>query len=54
MKICRFDNDRLGVVEGDKVLDVTAALDVLPKVTWPFPQGDLLVANLDKVVGCDE
>ena len=50
MKICRFDNDRLGVVEGDRVLDVTAALDVLPKVSWPLPQGDLLIANLDKVV----
>jgi 2,4-didehydro-3-deoxy-L-rhamnonate hydrolase len=50
MKICRFDNDRLGVVEGDRVLDVTGALDVLPKVSWPLPQGDPLIANLDKVV----
>jgi len=50
MKLCRFDNDRLGVVEGDKVLDVSAALDVLPKVSWPLPQGDLLIANLPKVV----
>jgi 2,4-didehydro-3-deoxy-L-rhamnonate hydrolase len=49
MKICRFDNDRLGVVEGDRVLDVTGALDALPKVSWPLPQGDLLIANLDKV-----
>jgi len=50
MKLCRFDNDRLGVVEGDKVLDVTAALDVLPKVSWPLPPGDLLIANLPKVL----
>ncbi len=50
MKICRFDNDRLGVVDGDRVLDVTGALDVLPKVSWPLPQGDPLVANLGKVV----
>jgi 2-keto-4-pentenoate hydratase/2-oxohepta-3-ene-1,7-dioic acid hydratase in catechol pathway len=50
MKICRFDNDRLGVVEGDRVLDVTGALDALPKVSWPLPEGDLLIANLDKVV----
>ena len=41
MKICRFDNDRLGVVEGDRVLDVTGALDVLPKLSWPLPGGDL-------------
>lgn len=50
MKICRFDNDRLGVVEGDRVLDVTGALDVLPRVSWPLPLGDPLVANIDKVV----
>jgi 2-keto-4-pentenoate hydratase/2-oxohepta-3-ene-1,7-dioic acid hydratase in catechol pathway len=50
MKICRFDDNRLGVVEGDRVLDVTGALDALPKVSWPLPQGDLLIANLDKVM----
>ncbi len=50
MKICRYDNNRLGVVEGDRVLDVTGALDVLPKVSWPVPPGDLLIANLDKVI----
>ena len=31
MKLCRFDNDRLGLVEGDVVRDVTAALDILPR-----------------------
>ena len=45
MKICRFDNDRLGVVEGDRVLDVTGALDVLPKVSWPLPAGTLDTAD---------
>ncbi len=50
MKICRFDNDRLGVVEDQTVLDVTAALDVLPKVSWPFPLGDPLIANIDRVL----
>jgi 2-keto-4-pentenoate hydratase/2-oxohepta-3-ene-1,7-dioic acid hydratase in catechol pathway len=50
MRLCRFDNDRLGLVKGDEVLDVTGALDVLPGVRWPLPLGDLLVANLDKVI----
>ena len=27
MRICRFDNDRLGIVRGDKVHDVTVAQD---------------------------
>lgn len=50
MKICRFNNNRLGVVEGDKVRDVSAALDVLPQHAYPFPQHDLLIANLPAVV----
>ena len=49
MKLCRFNDDRLGLVDGDQVADVTAALDVLPPVRWPAPHGDLLIANLDKV-----
>ena len=50
MRLCRFDDDRLGLVEGDEVLDVTGALDVLPKVRWPAPQGDLLIEHLDEVL----
>ena len=50
MKICRFDNDRLGLVEGASVRDVTAALDVLPAARYPFPTHDVFIANLDEVV----
>jgi 2-keto-4-pentenoate hydratase/2-oxohepta-3-ene-1,7-dioic acid hydratase in catechol pathway len=50
MKICRFDDDRLGVVKGDEVLDVTPALEVIPAQRWPLAPGDPLVANLDRVV----
>jgi 2-keto-4-pentenoate hydratase/2-oxohepta-3-ene-1,7-dioic acid hydratase in catechol pathway len=50
MKICRFNNNRLGIVEGHEVLDVSAALEVLPLFSWPLPLGDPLIANLDKVV----
>jgi 2-keto-4-pentenoate hydratase/2-oxohepta-3-ene-1,7-dioic acid hydratase in catechol pathway len=50
MKICRFDNNRLGVVEGDLVYDVSAALDFLPRCGYPLPQYDLLIANLPKVL----
>lgn len=49
MKICRFNEDRLGVVEGDVVYDVTAALEVLPEYRYPFPTGDVLVAHLQAV-----
>jgi 2-keto-4-pentenoate hydratase/2-oxohepta-3-ene-1,7-dioic acid hydratase in catechol pathway len=50
MKICRFDDNRLGLVQGDAILDVTPALDVLPSVRWPVPQGDLMIGNLDRVL----
>ena len=48
MKLCRYD-DRLGVVEGDTVRDVTAALDVLPGARYPLPCHDLLIEHLDEV-----
>jgi 2-keto-4-pentenoate hydratase/2-oxohepta-3-ene-1,7-dioic acid hydratase in catechol pathway len=50
MRLCRFDDGRLGVVDGAMVRDVTAALDVLPQVRYPVPPGDLLIAHLPQVV----
>ncbi|MCD6041500.1 MAG: 2-hydroxyhepta-2,4-diene,7-dioate isomerase [Burkholderiales bacterium] len=50
MKLCRFDNDRLGIVEGGEVLDVTAALEAIPALRWPLPPGDAFIANLDAVL----
>lgn len=49
MRFCRFGDDRLGLVEGSNVRDVTAALDVLPSLRYPFPTHDLFIENLDKV-----
>ena len=49
MQLCRFDDGRLGVVDGAVVRDVTAALDILPACRYPLPRHDLLVANLDAV-----
>ena len=37
MKLCRFDDDRLGLVDGSDVLDVSASLDALPARRWPQP-----------------
>jgi 2-keto-4-pentenoate hydratase/2-oxohepta-3-ene-1,7-dioic acid hydratase in catechol pathway len=50
MKLCRFDDDRLGVVDGDAVHDVTAALEVLPPCRYPLPRYDLLAASLGDVM----
>lgn len=49
MKICRFDDNLLGVVLDDEIADVTSALDVLPAVRYPLPRHDPLIANLDKL-----
>jgi 2-keto-4-pentenoate hydratase/2-oxohepta-3-ene-1,7-dioic acid hydratase in catechol pathway len=49
MRLCRYDDNRLGVVRDGQVFDVTAALDLLPSVRWPLPPGDLLIANLAKL-----
>ena len=54
MRLCRFDfeqsdQNRLGIVEGDDVLDVTAALDAIPPQRWPMPPGDLLIRYLPAV-----
>ena len=49
MRLCRFDDQRLGLIDGDSVVDVSAALEVLPKARWPFPQGDALITHLDAV-----
>ncbi|MES2399438.1 MAG: fumarylacetoacetate hydrolase family protein [Pseudomonadota bacterium] len=49
MKLCRFNDDRLGLLEGDDVLDVTAALEALPALRYPFPAHDQLIANLAAV-----
>lgn len=49
MKICRFDDNRLGLVEGSQIRDVTAALEVLPSHRYPLPTVDPLVGNLARV-----
>jgi 2-keto-4-pentenoate hydratase/2-oxohepta-3-ene-1,7-dioic acid hydratase in catechol pathway len=49
MQLCRFNESRLGVVEGDRIRDVTSALQVLGSYRYPLPGHDVLVANLDRV-----
>src|SRR5712692_3473383 len=49
MRLCRFGDGRLGIVEGSSVRDVTAALEVLPSYRYPLPAHDVLIANLEKI-----
>jgi 2,4-diketo-3-deoxy-L-fuconate hydrolase len=50
MKLCRFNDNRLGVVEGDQIIDVSAALERLPAQRWPLPPGDQLISNLPEML----
>ena len=48
MRICWFNDNRLGLVKGDRVFDVSKALEKLPKPTYPVSaKGDPLIAHLD-------
>jgi 2-keto-4-pentenoate hydratase/2-oxohepta-3-ene-1,7-dioic acid hydratase in catechol pathway len=47
MRFCRFDDNRLGVVVGDQVRDVTEALGKLSPMRYPAPPHDALIAGLD-------
>ncbi len=46
MKLCRFDRDRLGVVIGGKVHDVTAAQDEIRRAAAYDMKGDAVIAAL--------
>src|SRR5215831_9048341 len=50
MRLARFDDNRLGLVDGDSVRDISAALELLPSVRYPVPPGDLLLTHLDGVL----
>ena len=50
MKICRFNDERLGVVLNDEVVDVTAVTRELPAFRWPLPHGDALIERLDTLL----
>lgn len=46
MKICWFNNRRLGLVRDDGVVDITSLFTALPVVAEPFSMSDYLIENL--------
>lgn len=50
MRLCFFNDNRLGLVRGDQVLDVSDALNAIPQARYPFPAHDALIANLGAVL----
>lgn len=47
MKLCRYNDNRIGVVRGGAVHDVTAIIEELPAQRYPLALGDPLIARLD-------
>jgi len=47
MKLCRFNEDRVGVVLEHEVVDVSDVLSRLPPRQYPFPRHDVLIETLD-------
>jgi 2-keto-4-pentenoate hydratase/2-oxohepta-3-ene-1,7-dioic acid hydratase in catechol pathway len=49
MKLCLFNDSRIGLVMDSDVVDVTEAFALLPKPTWPYPLGDWVISNFETV-----
>jgi 2,4-didehydro-3-deoxy-L-rhamnonate hydrolase len=50
MRICWYNDNRLGLVKGDRVYDASKALEKLPKPTYPAAKGgDPLIVYLAKL-----
>jgi 2-keto-4-pentenoate hydratase/2-oxohepta-3-ene-1,7-dioic acid hydratase in catechol pathway len=47
MKICRYDEGRIGLVQDDAVRDVTPVLEELGRFGYPLPEYDPFIARLD-------
>jgi 2,4-diketo-3-deoxy-L-fuconate hydrolase len=56
VRLCRFSvkadpaaGPRVGILEDAGVRDVTPVTEALPSLRWPLPQGDQLIANLERL-----
>jgi 2-keto-4-pentenoate hydratase/2-oxohepta-3-ene-1,7-dioic acid hydratase in catechol pathway len=51
MKICRYDDQRIGLVHDDAVRDVTAVVAELGRFGYPLPKYDPFIAKLGSLKG---
>lgn len=50
MRICRFNDNRVGLVRDDHVYDVTLVLGELGTFSYPLPRFDPMIAQLPKLM----
>ncbi len=46
MRLCRFNTDKLGVIDGDVLRDISIVLDDFPPFRWARPMADPVIAAL--------
>jgi 2,4-didehydro-3-deoxy-L-rhamnonate hydrolase len=49
MRLCWFDDHRLGLVRDDRVFDVSSVMDGVDRRTYPAQLGDFLISNLEQL-----
>ena len=49
MRLCRFNGGRLGLVQGQEVIDVSEVMQTLPPQRYPFPQHDVFIEALPEL-----
>jgi 2,4-didehydro-3-deoxy-L-rhamnonate hydrolase len=54
VKIARYQEQadgpvKIGLVDGGYIRDVSTIADRLPDIRWPYPPGDLFIANLEQL-----
>lgn len=49
MQLCRFGNDRVGVVRQQQVYDVTGVVEKLGSFSYPLPRFDILIDALERL-----
>lgn len=47
MRLARYGDNRLGLVDGYVLRDITQVTERLPNFRWPLPVGDQLIAHLE-------
>ncbi|WP_439672408.1 Maleylpyruvate hydrolase [Cupriavidus necator] len=49
MKLCIFDDDRIGLAIGQDVVDITDAFATASRPGWPYPKYDWVIKNFESV-----
>lgn len=50
MKICRFNDTRIGIVEDQTITDISDLFEPYADLRYPVPLGDQLIRNLDELL----